>query len=674
MRRLLTAAGALLVLVAIGASPLVAAASPRVAAAAVAGLPGDVNDFSFRSFDADYSLSRAADRHARLSVTETIVALFPQPDQNRGIVRAIPDEYGGVPLDTRVQSVTDGSGRAVPYDTSRDERFVTLSLGTDAYVHGATTYVIRYTQSDTIRSFADTGSDEFYWDVNGTGWAQPFAEVSARVEIAPDLVPSLTGRQACYQGPENATTWCTGGITGTGVPDPTATPAPAPTGAPAEPAVLTASARDLAAHENLTVAIGFARGTFVEGTPRSPETSRPIDWPPAWTIVLTLGGGGALVPGIVAFVLGRSRRPRAGEIIVPEYAPPLRLGILPAARLLNRAVAARPAELVDLAVRGRVRLLGYPTGHGRDEADYAVQLLDRSGLDAFESRFLDGLFAADAAPGSSRDLLRAGDAGLGKALDGAVSAASAWVDHEFYGPRRSSTAAKVWMGIAIALVVGGLVGAVAGGSVGILLGIAALLPGLIGLILGIVGAVGGRQPTDGAKHLIDHLFGMRMYMQLAEADRMRVLQSVTGAERIDTADGRQIVKLHEQLLPWAILWGIEDSWTAELQTELARVQQEPDWYVGQQAFTVAAFSPVISGMTRGLSAPAPSYSGSGFSSFSGGPSAADSPAAAAAEAAAEAAEPRTRGLGSRRPPAGLGGDAGDAFRVCTAPSGAIPAE
>jgi len=600
MRRLVSAASAALLAIAVvAAAPVGALAAARPHPEAVGPLPGGTDDFSFRSFDADYRLSRGEDRHAQLAVTETIVALFPQTDQNRGIVRAIPDTYGEVPLDTQVQSVTDEHEKAVPFETDRSGGFVTLSLGTDDFVHGATTYVIHYTQKDTIRAFADTSSDEFYWDVNGTGWAQPFAEVSARVEVAADLVPALSGHQACYQGPQNATATCDGGIAVAG-------------------AVVTASADDLAAHENLTVSVGFASDTFVEGSPPPPPA--PIDWPAPWTIVLALGGGLALGPGIVAFALGRSRRPKASDIVVPQYAPPKGLGILPAARLLNRPTEARPAELVDLAVRGRIRLLGYATGSHRGGSDYAVQLLDRSGLDAFETEYLDALFPPGTPDGSARDLLRAGDATLGEGLSGAVGAASGWVDGSFFGARRSSTAAKIWMGAAIALCAAGIVGVVAGGAIGIVLGFVAFVPGLVGLILGIVGAVGRKRPTPAAAGIIDHLLGMRMYMQLAEADRLRVLQSVTGAERIDTTDGRQIVKLHEKLLPWAILWGIEDSWTAELQTELARVQQTPDWYVGQQAFAYAAFAPMLSGMSRGLSAPVPtsSWSGSGSSSFSGG--------------------------------------------------------
>ena len=271
-------------------------------------------------------------------------------------------------------------------------------------------------------------------------------------------------------------------------------------------------------------------------------------------------------------------------------------------------------------MRGRIRLLGYPTQTHRGDADYAVQLLDRSGLDAFETQYLDALFDPSEETGASRDLMRDGDAVLGEELTKPITAANAWVDANFYGRRGSSHATKVWLVVTIALCLGGIAGAVVGGGAGAVFGFLGFLPGLIGLILAIVGAVGGTQLTSAAHETVDHLYGMRMYMQLAEADRLRVLQSATGAERVDTTDGRQIVKLHEKLLPWAVLWGIEASWTAQLQTELAAVQQTPDWYVGNQAFTLAAFSPMLSGMTRGLTPPVQSstWSGSGSSSFSGG--------------------------------------------------------
>lgn len=138
----------------------------------------DTSNFTFDSFEADYTLSRDADGTSRLDVVETIVARFPEFDQNRGIIRAIPLDYDGVPMAPEVTSVTDETGESVPFESDERGAFLELALGTDDFVHGVQTYVISYTLENVVRSFADTASDELYWDVNGTGWGQPFGEVS----------------------------------------------------------------------------------------------------------------------------------------------------------------------------------------------------------------------------------------------------------------------------------------------------------------------------------------------------------------------------------------------------------------------------------------------------------------------------------------------------------------
>ena len=58
----------------------------------------DVNDFSFESFDAVYDLSvnAEADNRPEMRVTETLVALFPDTDQNLGIKRSIPSKSYGI--------------------------------------------------------------------------------------------------------------------------------------------------------------------------------------------------------------------------------------------------------------------------------------------------------------------------------------------------------------------------------------------------------------------------------------------------------------------------------------------------------------------------------------------------------------------------------------------------
>ena len=237
------------------------------AATSAAPIRSGVNDFRFSSYDADYYLGKDAEGHASLRTVEMLTAVFPQSNENKGITRAIPDDYNGVPLHTAVVSVSDSEGNTKPYSIADDGNFTQVALGTDAYVHGSVTYTITYTQQNVAGSFADTGDDEFYWDTNGTGFDQPFSRVSARVHVDPSIVPALTGNAACYQGAENSTTKCS--IVQSE--DATSTPAGS---------VFAASASDLKANETMTVAIGFAAGTFVQepvtdaGSGGEPATAR----------------------------------------------------------------------------------------------------------------------------------------------------------------------------------------------------------------------------------------------------------------------------------------------------------------------------------------------------------------------------------------------------------------
>ncbi|MEQ1738101.1 MAG: DUF2207 domain-containing protein, partial [Rhodoglobus sp.] len=373
-----------------------------VPALPAASLSADVDDFEFDSFHADYTLTRDVSDHAHLEVVETAVAVFPSIDQNHGLQRAIPDYYGAVYLQTSVTSVTDENGAPLPYSTSSDGGFLILRIGdANTYVHGVQTYVISYTQVDTIRYFADAdsgaGADEFYWDVNGTGWAQPFGEVSATVTLGDDLVAAVVPGASCYQGPSGSTTECTNGITNDGN------------------RVFTASGTELEPGENLTVDIPFQPHTFVEGEPSgaaAPDFGPP---PPVWGVVLSLAGWLSLVVGIVGAVVLRRKKAVATSTIIAQYSVPKDLDVMIAAELIGEGHTALQAQIVSLAVKRKIRLLGYPV-HDATTADYAVQFVDGSGLGSWEQAVVDAIFGPAPASGVVKDLQRSGDSELAAAL------------------------------------------------------------------------------------------------------------------------------------------------------------------------------------------------------------------------------------------------------------------
>ena len=83
----------------------------------------DTENFSFSSWDLSYELSLDSQGRAHAEVTEELVAQFPDFDQNRGIVRALPLRYQGTPAAPEDITITDGDGDQVPFETENDGGF-----------------------------------------------------------------------------------------------------------------------------------------------------------------------------------------------------------------------------------------------------------------------------------------------------------------------------------------------------------------------------------------------------------------------------------------------------------------------------------------------------------------------------------------------------------------------
>jgi uncharacterized membrane protein YgcG len=586
-------------LTALGVAAVVVA--PALPAAA------DVSDFEFELFDADYTLTRAADGTARLTVVETLVAEFPDEDQNRGIIRALPRFAQRVDLAPTVQSIVDDDGDAVVWEETVTDEFLELALGTDEFVHGETTYVITYTEQHVVGAFDDTAADEFYRDVNGTGFDQPFGTVSARLRLDADLAAALTGDAACYRGELRSTDTCTVDV----APD-------AQTGG----TLIEVAEDGLAARETVTVAVGFAEGTFVPGpktqpVPREPSVDTPAPWWSNLLTVLTVLGSIGAIGAVVGAVVARVRRgsgARGRGTIIPQYSVPDDLNVMVAAHLLERGSTAVPAQLVSLAVRGNLRILDYPVG--ASGAEYSLQFVTEDGADDLERRLLAAVFGASPVPGQVRELAPA-DATLGAAVN-AVSAAAADAVTTTGLRAKPRSSGFVWVAVAVA------VGALAVVNQVATIGAYSLAPWpLIAVVLAVLALVVGLAVAQYKNHLTpagaetrDYLRGMRVYLQLAEQERFRMLQSPEGADRVDVGDTTQVVKLYERLLPFAVIWGVEDEWAEELEVRSVEAGTRPDWFVSQNAFSAYALTSAVRGTSTAASYTPPSSWSSGGSSNS----------------------------------------------------------
>ena len=578
-----------------GSAPAMAASTPQAPAdgtRVTAAVSTDVDDFSFTSYDADYYLSRDADGASQLRTVETLVAQFPDFDQNRGIIRAIPDDYDGVPLQARVESVVDASGADVPFEESRSNGFLEIALGTDAFVQGSQTYTISYTQQNVVRNFADTGSDEFYWDTNGTGFSQPFGQVNARVHIDPELDAALTGNAACYVGTQGQDVGCelVESSDGAG-------------------SLFSTQASDLGPGENVTVAIGFAAGTFVV-----PEPPTPAAWATLLPVILMILTGLTAIAAAVARVrLGRDARGRG--VIVPQYSVPKDFNLFVGGDLVGRSATAVAAEFVSLAVRGNLRLA--------DEGKkYSVRFVQADGLDEQEQALLIALFGKFPVPGDVKTLGTTDNA-LAARLKKVVGTTRAHVNSRGWRARPRWVVPVALLLVMVALGALSLLLFVANlvaSPVPSLAGMVILFPAVSGIVIAALCAIPARPLTEAGAEKRDFVKGLKVYLDLAEADRFRMLQSPEGADRVDIGDQRQVVKLYEKLLPWAVLWGVEKQWASELAVRY-EATDAPDWFIGSSTFNAVAFSSSLRGFSSSAtSAATPVYvsSGSGGGSSSGG--------------------------------------------------------
>jgi len=95
-------------------------------------------DFTIESFQADYYLSKDAKNVSTMRVVETIDAVFPNFNQNHGILRAIPKEYKGNNLSIAIQSITNADGVPYKFTTSTDSGNQVLKIGDAAtFVQGS---------------------------------------------------------------------------------------------------------------------------------------------------------------------------------------------------------------------------------------------------------------------------------------------------------------------------------------------------------------------------------------------------------------------------------------------------------------------------------------------------------------------------------------------------------
>lgn len=536
---------------------------------------------------ADFQATVAVDHAGGIAVTERIAVKFDGP--YHGIYRTIPVDYPGPDgsnyhLYLKVQSVTDGAGERLNYESNREGAFQKLKIYIPDAVDAERVVMISYTIPNATRFF--DGYTEFYWNVTGNDWPVGIDHASANVS----LPLGATGLRAqAYTGEFGAKGH-----------DATANA----TGADA----VFATTKPLDPRNGLTIDVYIPNGIL-----ERPASLTKVLWflganpgvfIPVWALI---------VMASIWFFWGRA--PGPGISVAPMYAPPN--GFTPAetgALMKDKVLTAHiSATLIDLAVRGFLKIR--QTSEKVlvfNRKDYELQLLkpDRewSALATYEVTVLRNVFSAPDAGA----LVNLSD--LRNCFYTAIPEFRRFVmaslrGKNMYRMNPATMRAFGFLGAAAtaAPFIAGLVLGWFSFGGGLLITAASILVSL--LIVIVFSRLSSARSLNGARTVIE-IEGFVEFMNRVDADRLK----------------RMPMDTFEKFLPYAMALGVEHRWATAFE---GIAQNPPDWYAGSTPYDV--FSPVpftndIHSMSSDIgstftSAPQSSSSDSGFG---GGDSGGDS--------------------------------------------------
>ena len=544
----------------------------------------DVNNFTITNFTSDQTFSKA-DPQGELHIIERISVSFT--DYNHGILRAIPDRYKGHSLQLHINSITSTSGAASQYTTYSSNGNTVLKIGDpNRTFTGAQEYTIDYSLRNVISFY--NNYDELYWDVNGDQWQQPFEQVSVTVHLPAGLTSIKD--PICYTGNFGATTQdCTVSQISDGF------------------RVETTQA--LLPEQTLTYVAAFKQGYF---------------HPSKWYDTLSEYQDKAIefiLPVIVVGGLGfwwwwlRGRDPRGSGIIIPQYdAPdglkPLEVGTLQDFHTDNVDITA---TIVDLAIRGYLKIIETTKSKllGKDKQVYSLELVknDYSQLNSHETVLMQALFGGvtvgqNVDVSSLKNKLYQTANSLRNDVETALQA-------DGYMRGRSFKLNKFLVFRLLFIVPFAIIGFSTAKTVW---GVAGLV---IGLVIFVAFVLHLAARTAKGVTALEHIKGLKLYLDVAEKDRLEKLQGPNAAYAANAGEPVKTVELFEKLLPYAMVLGVEKQWAGQFESLYTT---PPGWYSGNwTTFNALYFtSNLNAGLGQAINASFSPPASSGSSGFGGG--------------------------------------------------------
>ncbi|WP_430240930.1 DUF2207 domain-containing protein [Neorhizobium sp. DAR64861/K0K2] len=616
-----------------------------------AWLPAAAEEY-IRSYHSEIAIAPDGE----LTVTETIVARSEGNRIRRGIFRDFPltmvDAEGRtVRVGFDIVSVTR-DGRDEPYRTETIAGGIRIYSGDqDVFLRdGEHTFVLTYKTDRQIRYFTD--HDELYWNVTGNGWDFRITQASARVTL-PD--GGQVQQTAAFTGPLGSTA------------------RNARMQANGDYAVF-ATTRPLGPQEGLTIVAGFPKGVVAV-----PSKDQERSW---WLRdhmgTLIAGAGLVIVLAYYFAVWKRVGRDPARGIVVPRWDAPDGLSPALVNYIDNKGFSgggwtAFAASAIDLAVKGYVVLDDLSKqivirrtdkGSGRDlPAGQSVILAAVGGKGESFVIDKDNGTAVQTVGKNFRQAIEREhrgkyyNANWGYVLGGIGLSVIFLIALLVFGNLEPDMVAVLIVPVFVAVFFGfiavgfgkklrrgsslfgrimtvvvlGFIGLVALSIVSSVL--VALVSELTGtdhwpLLVSVGGIVLANvmffflmgAPTPIGAKLMDGIEGLRLYLTVAEKDRM----NMAGAPEMSPQH-------FEKLLPYAVALGVEKPWSQAFDTWLAAAglgaAYTAAWYHGGGfnsfgdrigGFSSSMASTIASTLPQPTSSSSSGFSGGGFSGGGGG--------------------------------------------------------
>lgn len=586
-------------------------------------------NFYFDSFVGDYFLTKDASEGSRLHVKETFTAVFPDSNQNHGIRRNIPyTNQAGHNLTIASESALNlkvtRNGQLEPFSIVKQDGYYEVRIGnTNTYVHGTQHYTLEYDFTRVITEHEINVKDnsivpiqELYWDTNGTGWPQQFGSLTANVHYSTDIqstnYPGTNSTTSCYVGTngQKGENRCTTTKLSDGY---------------------SFSTTNLSRGENLSFDISFAANTF--SIPQKPDSY-------ILTIIFVIEIIIILIVGlIIYFKLWQKVRDRyrwyKSSPTPPQYSPLKDYTVAQhAAVYIKTTKDPKVATLLELAISKKISLIKGEKRKIGKKHRWSVKINDLNSLSEEQLSLLK-LFNNGHIPTvgtiykvkkqTYSYVLEVAYNNYSSAPLAHLKAVGDFIDQS------SSKSTKALKTIILIIILSTFV-------IPTLTTIAAesltedfnldyynviapllIYPIVILPIATIISCAYIRNKLrpflkytqQGLEHS-NYVEGLKLYIGMAEADRLKFLQSVNGAD----VSNEGIIKLYEKLLPYAALFGQEQSWLNEMEHYYdASELVQPDWYDVGLAYALSSHT-----FSDSLSRPVDpsSYSSSGSSGGGGG--------------------------------------------------------